>query len=317
MTWDETADPLVASIAEAASKIESARAKINLALHVRHRRPDGYHALDSLVVFAELADTITAFRRDERVIELSLDGDFAEILAETTAPADNLVYSVAAALFRAFPHQVPGGVWLNLTKDLPVAAGLGGGSADAAATLRLLNRIWRLGLALPELAGLGASLGADVPVCVYSRPARIEGIGERVTPVANIPPMPMVLVNPGVAVSTAAVFRRLGAVDRPALPPMPVRFVSQMELVFWLRKTRNDLFDPACAEAPAIAAVVRALAEDPDCMFARMSGSGATVFGIFLTMEAAGRAAERLRAERPEWWVAVTWTGSSPEGGSA
>ena len=267
--------------------------------------------LDSLVVFAELADTLTAFRRDESVVEVSVDGDFADILAETTLPEDNLVWSVADALIRAFPDRIPGGIRLNLTKELPVAAGLGGGSADAAATLRLLNRMWRLGLTTSELADLGVSLGADVPVCVLSRPARIEGFGERVTPVTTLPPMPLVLVNPGVAMETGSVFRRLRPAERPPLPPMPQRFVSLMELVFWLRKTRNDLFEPAREAAPVIETVVRMLASDADCLFARMSGSGATVFGIFLSIEAASRAAERLRDARPDWWVAVTWTGGS------
>ncbi len=311
MTADETADRLASSIAEAAAKIESARAKINLALHVLNRQPDGYHSLDSLVVFAELADTLIAYRRDEGVVEVAVDGDFADILAETTRPKDNLVYAVADALIRAFPDRIPGGIRLDLTKNLPVAAGIGGGSADAAATLRLLNRIWRLGLTIPELAGLGASLGADVPVCVYSRPARMEGGGERVTPVTTIPAMPLVLVNPGVAVETGSIFRRLKPAERPPLPPMPERPMSMMELVFWLRKTRNDLFGPACAAAPVIETVVRMLASDPDCRLARMSGSGATVFGIFLSIEAASRAADRLQDARPDWWVAVTWTGGS------
>ncbi|HET7717241.1 MAG TPA: 4-(cytidine 5'-diphospho)-2-C-methyl-D-erythritol kinase [Bauldia sp.] len=311
MTAEETADFLATHIAEAAAKIESARAKINLALHVLNRRPDGYHALDSLVVFAELADTLTAYRREESVVELSIDGDFAEVLTETTFPQDNLVYSVASALSRAFPNRVSGGVRLHLTKELPVAGGLGGGSADAAATLRLLNRIWRLGLTTAELVDLGANLGADVPVCVLSRPARIEGIGELVTPVTTLPAMPVVLVNPGVAMQTASVFRQLAPADRSPLPPMPSRFVSIMELVFWLRKTRNDLFEPACRAAPVIETAVRMLASDPDCMFARMSGSGATVFGIFLSIEAASRAAERIRDMRAGWWVAVTWTGGS------
>lgn len=311
MTADETADPLAISIAEAAAKIESARAKINLALHVLGRQPNGYHRLDSLVVFAELADTLTAGPRDESFVELGIDGEFAGVLAETTRPEDNLVHTVADALIRAFPDRVPGGVRLDLTKNLPVAAGIGGGSADAAATLRLLNRIWRLGLTIPELAELGASLGADVPACVFSRPARMEGVGDLVTPVTTIPAMPVVLVNPGVAVETGEIFRRLRPAERPPLPPMPEQFVSVMELVFWLRKTRNDLFEPACQVAPVIETMVRALASDPDCMFARMSGSGATVFGIFLSIEAASRAAERIQDARPDWWNAVTWTEGS------
>ncbi len=311
MTADETADPIAISIAEAAGKIESARAKINLALHVLNRRADGYHLLDSVVVFAELADRLTAGDSDESVVEIGIDGEFADDLAETTRPADNLVCAVADALIRAFPDRVPGGVRIDLTKNLPIAAGIGGGSADAAATLRLLNRIWRLGLTMPQLAELGASLGADVPVCVFSRPARMQGIGERVTPVVTIPAMPVVLVNPGVAVETGAIFRRLKPAERSPLPSMPERAMSPMELVFWLRKTRNDLFAPACEAAPVIETAVRMLASDSDCMFARMSGSGATVFGIFLSIDAASRAAERLQEARPNWWTAVTWTEGS------
>jgi 4-diphosphocytidyl-2-C-methyl-D-erythritol kinase len=311
MTADETADPLAALISEAASKIESARAKINLALHVLDRRADGFHSLDSLVVFAEVADTLTAFSRDESVIELSVDGQFAGDLAAVTAPEENLVFAVAYALIQAFPERPPGGVRLNLSKHLPVAAGLGGGSADAAATLRLLNRMWRLGLSLHELSGLGLSLGTDVPVCLLSRPARVEGIGEQVTPIPGVPALPVVLVNPGISVSTRSVFGRLQPGERAPLPPVPDGFGSLMELVFWLRKTRNDLFEPAATEFPVIETVVRKLASDPDCMFARMSGSGATVFGIFLSMEAASRAADRLHVARPDWWLAVTRTGGS------
>lgn len=311
MTQGETADLLSASIAEAAGKVETARAKINLALHVRGRRPDGYHELDSLVVFAELADVLTAYRRDEQAVELGIDGEFADLLAETTPPGDNLVYAVADALMRAFPDRIQDGIRLDLDKRLPIAAGIGGGSADAAATLRLLNRVWRLGLSTEQLAELGGSLGADVPVCVLSRPTRIEGIGERLTAVGTLPEMPVVLVNPGVAVQTAEVFRRLRNPDKSPLPPLPTRPVSAMELVFWLRRTRNDLFEPACGLAPVIEHAVRMLASDPDCMFARMSGSGATVFGIFLSIEAATAAAERIRDVRPDWWVAVTWTEGS------
>ncbi|MBN9020528.1 MAG: 4-(cytidine 5'-diphospho)-2-C-methyl-D-erythritol kinase, partial [Rhizobiales bacterium] len=208
MIRDETADLLTTAIAQAAAKIESARAKINLALHVVGRRPDGYHDLDSLVVFAEASDLLTAYQRDEPVIELGIDGEFADLLAETTPPGDNLVYAVADALMRTFPDRIDGGVRLDLAKNLPLAAGIGGGSADAAATLRLLNRIWRLGLTTEQMIDLGASLGADVPACVLSRPARIEGIGDRVTPVTTLPEMPVVLLNPGVAVPTADVFRR-------------------------------------------------------------------------------------------------------------
>ncbi len=309
---DETADPFTSFFSDAASKIESARAKINLALHVLHRRPDGYHNLDSLVVFAEIADTLTAFGRDER-------RDRARRRRATSPkslpkpPGRRTISSLPSPMRWCGPSRRagPAACGSTSTKELPVAAGLGGGSADAAATLRLLNRLWRLGLALPELAELGATLGADVPACLVSRPARIEGIGERVTPVPGIPALPLVLVNPGVALSTESVFGWLRPADRTPLPPLPSRFGSVMELVFWLRKTRNDLFEPAAAKAPAIETAVRLLASDPDCMFARMSGSGATVFGIFFSPEAAVRSAERLREARPDWWIAVTGTGGS------
>ena len=193
-------------------QIESARAKINLALHVLGRRGDGYHLLDSLVVFADLGDTLTAFPDDDGYVDLTVDGAFADDLEATTLPRNNLILAVAHALCEAFPDRSTGGVRLHLDKQLPIAAGLGGGSADAAAALRLLNRTWQLGLTDGELARLGLSLGADVPVCLASRPSRMRGIGEEVSPVAGIPPMPIVLVNPGISVSTA---RRLRANSRP------------------------------------------------------------------------------------------------------
>jgi 4-diphosphocytidyl-2-C-methyl-D-erythritol kinase len=308
---ERTVDPVSALVSAAASKVESARAKINLALHVLDRRADGYHVLDSLVVFAQVADRLTIFGVDEGFIDLAVDGPFAEDLLATTAPDDNLVLAVARGLAEVYPDRSAGGVRLHLSKQLPVAAGLGGGSADAAAALRLLNRLWRLDLSHHQLAHLGLSLGADVPVCLLSRPARVQDIGETITPVSGIPAMTVVLVNPGVAVSTRRVFRRLERTEGLPLPPIPEPAGSLMEFVFWLRKTRNDLFAPASKEAPAIEKAVRALAADPDCLFARMSGSGATVFGIFMSNEAADRAAARLHAAEPHWWVAVTRTDGS------
>jgi 4-diphosphocytidyl-2-C-methyl-D-erythritol kinase len=310
MIRDETADLLTTSIAEAAARVESARAKINLALHVRGRRADGYHDLESLVAFTELADVLSVSPHDQPAIEIGIDGPFADRLAETTPPADNLVYAVADALIRSFPDRAPAGIRLELAKNLPLAAGIGGGSADAAAALRLLNRTWQVGLTMEQLIELGAHIGADVPACVLSRPALVEGIGEHVTPVA-LPEIPLVLVNPGVAVATPDVFRRLRSANKSPLPPLPAGFASIMEVVLWLRKTRNDLFEPACAIAPVIERVVRTLAGDPDCLFTRMSGSGATVFGIFPTIDTAMAAAERLGEAQPDWWIAVTRTEGS------
>ncbi len=308
---EATVDAVSAAISQARSQIEPARAKINLALHVLDRRGDGYHVLDSLVVFADLGDTLTAFPDDDGYVDLTVDGAFADDLEATTLPGNNLILAVALGLCEAFPDRSTGGVRLHLDKQLPIAAGLGGGSADAAAALRLLNRTWQLGLSDGELARLGLSLGADVPVCLASSPSRMRGIGEEVSPVPGIPPMPIVLVNPGISVSTGAVFARLGAGERTPLPPLPEPIGPLMEFIFWLRKTRNDLFEPAMAEAPLIEKAVRALAADPDCVFARMSGSGGTVFGIFMSSDAADRAAARLRASKPDWWVAATRTGGS------
>lgn len=308
---DRTVDPVSALISEAASRVESARAKINLALHVLDRRDDGYHVLDSLVVFATVADTLTVHDESDGYINLTVDGQFADDLEASTAPMDNLVFAVANGLAEAFPGRAGDGLRLHLTKHLPIAAGIGGGSADAAATLRLLNRYWNLGLSTRQLAQLGLSLGADVPVCLASRPSRMQGIGEEVTPVPGIPGMTIVLVNPGVNISTRDVFRRLEIDDPTPLPPIPDVAGSLVQFVFWLRETRNDLFVPAIAEAPLIEKAVRALASDQDCIFARMSGSGGTAFGVFMSHNAANRAAERLLAAEPNWWVAVTATEGS------
>ena len=155
------------------------------------------------------------------------------------------------------------------------------------------------------------SLGSDVPVCLVSRPSRMQGAGETVTPVSGVPGMTIVLVNPGIRVSTRKVFRRLEITDSAPLPPIPDASRSLVQFIFWLRETRNDLFVPAIAEAPPIETAVRALASDKDCIFARMSGSGATAFGVFMSSNAAKRAAQRLHAAEPGWWVAVTTTEGS------
>ena len=308
---EATVDAASPALSRAAQQTEFAKAKVNLALHVPGRRADGYHLLDSLVVFAEIGDTLTALPNEEGGTGLIVEGRFGRDLESATAAGGNLVLAVANGLREAFPIPRTSGVMLHLEKRLPVASGLGGGSADAAAALRLLDRLWHLELSADVLAGIGLSLGADVPVCLASRPSRMRGIGEELDAVSGIPPMPMVLVNPGVTVATGNVFRRLDASERPGLPPLPEPGHGLMEFVFWLRRTRNDLFEPAMAEAPPVKTAARALAADPDCALARMSGSGATVFGIFMSMDAAERAAARIRKAQPDWWVVVTRTAGS------
>lgn len=308
---ETTGDTLAALISNVAAKVETARAKINLALHVLGRRTDGYHLIDTLVVFADMGDTLRATPRDEALVKLTVDGPFGDELAGSTRAEDNLVFRAADELIASFPRRRIGGVRLDLTKRLPVASGLGGGSADAAAALRLLDRLWNLGAGPARLAEIGARLGADVPMCLISKPLQAGGIGERITLAPSIPALPLLLVNPGVPVATRNVFRRLAPGERPPMWPLPARFANRIEFAQWLRMTRNDLCEPAIAEARVVGTVVKAVAADAECLFANLSGSGATVFGIFNSRAAAERAAGRIHEKRPGWWVAVTQSGGA------
>lgn len=267
-----------------------APAKINLFLHVGEKRPDGYHALQSLVVFAEEGDTLQLARSD--VLTLAIDGRFGAGLA---AEADNLVLKAARALSVA-SH-------MTLTKNLPVASGIGGGSADAAAALRGLSRLWDLDDT--KLLDIAASLGSDVPVCVAGKPAWMEGRGEILSPVTGVPPLPMLLVNPGVAVSTADIFRALASRRGTDLPRADA-FHGTGDLLAFLRTTANDLEAPALALQPIIAEVLQAMR--PGALLARMSGSGATCFALFETVEQAADAARTISAAHPSWWVRATRT---------
>jgi 4-diphosphocytidyl-2-C-methyl-D-erythritol kinase len=280
-----------------------APAKINLALHITGRRADGYHRLDSLVVFAAVGDTIEAIAAPNST-EPALDmiGPFA---AGLDGGSDNLVMRAAHA------HAAAGGridgLALRLIKRLPVASGIGGGSADAAATLRLLDKIAPLPSRDPDARlAMATSLGADVPMCLHSSPLRATGIGEWVDPLYPFPALPMVLVNPGIAVSTPAVFKRLQHADNLPLPEIPPAFADPAALVEWLVQTRNDLEAPAIEALPVIADCLAALNETAGCRLARMSGSGATVFGLFADASMAERAAERIAAQHPDWWVVAT-----------
>jgi len=290
------------SAAAAARPTEAAPAKVNLALHVRGRRPDGYHELDTLVVFAADGDTVELAEGGDR---LTIDGPFGALLRGDGT--ENLVLRAARRLAARAGRSWPA---LRLTKNLPVAAGLGGGSADAAATLRLLTRAWQLPLDDGELAAEGIALGADVPMCLKSRPLVARGRGERIAEVAGFPPLSMVLVHPAVAVSTGQVFARLDSPEDPPLPDLPDRFGSVADFVRWLRPTRNGLSDAARDIAPAIGNALLALS-NTGAMFARMSGSGATCFGIFPFADAAEHAARIIRAAEPTWWVSTTTTGGS------
>lgn len=266
-----------------------APAKINLTLHVTGRRADGYHLLDSLVAFADLGDRITAEHAES--LTLQITGPFAPVLAPDP---QNLVLR-AAGLFAA-----DRGAAITLDKHLPVASGIGGGSADAAATLVALSRLW--GLPIPARV---VSLGADVPACLDGRSLRMSGVGEVIEPLASLlPPAAVVLANPGVAVPTPAVFSALDRHDHPPMPRELPRLRDLAELAAFLGMMRNDLEKPAQGIAPVIAAVRQALSAQPGCRIARMSGSGATCFGLFDDPLSASAAAQSLRRAHPAWWVA-------------
>lgn len=272
---------------------EFAAAKVNLSLHVTGQRPDGYHLLDSLVVFADVGDRVSVAPAPELgpELDLTLVGPAAEGLR---AEADNLVLRAA----RAF--GVNAGAAITLEKHLPVASGIGGGSADAAAALRALARLWDL--PLPDAAAV-LRLGADVPVCLQGRPVRMQGVGEIITPLPALPEGWLLLVNPGVGVSTPAVFRALPRKDNPPMPAALPPFADLAALAGWLAAQRNDLEPPAMALQPVIAQVKAALQAQPGCRIARMSGSGATCFGLFAAKAEAEQAAAALRQANPGWWV--------------
>ncbi|MEW5728494.1 MAG: 4-(cytidine 5'-diphospho)-2-C-methyl-D-erythritol kinase [Pseudomonadota bacterium] len=272
-----------------------APAKVNLYLHVVGRRADGYHLLDSLVAFAGVGDTIAVEAATE--LTLTVDGPTAALLP----PGDNIVEKAARLL--AGHAGVTSGAVIRLTKRLPVAAGIGGGSADAAATLTALDRLWGLGLPAAELAALGLRIGADVPVCLAGRPTAMAGIGDRLSPAPALPPAWLVLVNPMVGLSTPAVFKaRQGCFSDHA--PLETTPRDAAHLAGLLRARRNDLTEAAVSLVPEVAVALELIEGTGGCLLARMSGSGATCFGLFAREAEAAAAAAAVTAARPGWWVA-------------
>jgi 4-diphosphocytidyl-2-C-methyl-D-erythritol kinase len=285
-------------VAEAPAVVRRfAPAKLNLYLHVLGRRADGYHRLESLVVPLDLGDEIEAERAG--ALSLTLAGPFAPALAATP---DNIVLRAARELAAA--AGIAPLAALRLTKRLPVAAGLGGGSSDAAATLQALMALWGVALDANALDVLALRLGADVPVCLRRAPQLVGGIGERLEPAPRLPAFAVALVNPGIELATAQVFAALQSRDNPPAPPFGSP-ASAAELAGLLRKRRNDLEVPARALAPAVGDALAALAGQPGCLLARMSGSGATCFGLFAERAAAARAAAAIGAAAPGWWAAA------------
>jgi len=277
----------------------SAPAKVNLCLHVAERRADGYHDLESLVAFVVHGDEITL--EHARELSLSAVGPFGAML-----PPDNDNLALKAARLLADKVGRPPAVRITLRKNLPVASGLGGGSADAAAVLRGLASLWKLEIDRETLIGTAALLGADVPVCLDCAVAWIEGRGERITSLSPLPEMPLLLVNPAVPVSTAEVFSALGARSGLKFVCPRAPFCDLQALVAFLSSTTNDLEAPARKIAPAICDALEELRDMPEILIARMSGSGATCFGIFETNESARSAAALLKERHQEWWIVNT-----------
>ncbi len=281
-----------------AARIEElARAKVNLALHITGQREDGYHMLDSLVVFPEVGDLISV--EPAPGFSLRITGEFSEKIQGN--PSDNLVIKAANMLAEHVPSA--SGAQIELEKSLPVAAGIGGGSADAAATLRALAKIWSASPSLADLFGLALSLGADVPMCLEEKPAHIRGIGEIVEPLADFPSGAIVLVNPMIEISTPITFRALEKKDNTPLPEMPAQFGCMKALANWLKTCRNDLQKPAISQASEISEVLDLLASQQETLLARMSGSGATCFALCETLEAARKIASHLHEIRENWWI--------------
>jgi 4-diphosphocytidyl-2-C-methyl-D-erythritol kinase len=282
---------------------DQAPAKVNLTLRILGRRADGYHELESLVVFARLGDRLTL--SPDGALGLDIDGPTAAAAGDI---ADNLVLRAANALTALIDGLRPGR--FGLTKHLPVAAGLGGGSADAAAALRLLARLNDLAQQDPRLEEAARETGADVPVCLQPRGRLMRGIGEILSAPLDLPALPAVLVNPGVAVPTRDVFAKLGLRSGETCGAAdeidPRRLKDRDALMAYLGQHPNDLERPAVALQPVIAQVLAALADQKGCALARMSGSGATCFGLFGSDAEAAAAAQALASARPAWWVAAT-----------
>lgn len=279
-------------------RVELARAKVNLALHITGQRSDGYHLLDSLVVFPQIGDRIALEAADR--LELVLEGPFARDL---DGPSDDNLILKSVRTFADRAGIPTPSVRLTLTKRLPVASGVGGGSSDAATTLRLLEDFTGVYLDENDLYALALSLGADVPVCMYPEPQIMRGIGEELEPGPELPLCSIVLVNPKVGVSTSDVFKAMTRRDNPAMPLVPDQFDSLSQLAGYLASCRNDLQDAAVSLCGEIGDVLGVLEADSRVEFARMSGSGATCFGLCEVADALNIERE-LRTAHPEWWIA-------------
>jgi len=282
-----------------ASDRELAPAKINLALHVTRRRPDGFHELESLFAFAQLSDEIHAQIAHSN--QFVVKGPFGDAIPHSE---DNLVLRAVAAFNSKWPDAVPHKLAVTLTKNLPVAAGIGSGSADAAAMLRVLAGLSRVEIEHEALHEVALGLGADVPACLSSKPALVSGIGETIVPIKPFPEGHIVLINPLVPISTPDVFGRLKRTNSSGLPKITKPLEDVRTLAAWLETTRNDLAEPAIEIVPEIAKITGDLAKTAGCLIARMSGSGATVFGLYTSGDEAEKAGQEMTEKWPDSWIA-------------
>ncbi|MTI10341.1 4-(cytidine 5'-diphospho)-2-C-methyl-D-erythritol kinase [Curvivirga aplysinae] len=277
---------------------EFAAAKVNLDLLVTGKREDGYHLLDSLVVFTEFGDHIRVSEAEE--LSLDVSGPYK---AAVPLDGSNLVLKAAKALQTKL--NIKTGAKIHLEKNIPAAAGVGGGSADAAATLKALMRLWDIKMPVEELSELGLTLGADIPVCLLSQSAIMRGVGEDIRKIAPLPPLYMLLVNPGVSLSTPDVFKARAAelsdiADRSALMD---KTLSRQDFLNLCLAQKNDLTEAAANLAPVVTEVLNVIEKQSDCLMVRMSGSGATCFGLFADIEAADMAKNAVLRYNTDWWA--------------
>ncbi len=275
-------------------------AKINLFLHVLGKRPDGYHSLESLFYFPNIFDEIEIIEgaKEKR---LEVNGQFADRLQNNLD--DNLIIKTYKTLKNLHPNKIPE-LSFKLTKNLPVASGIGGGSANAATILRELSREYNLGLSYEELFKIGVEIGADVPACVLSRPCFAKGIGESISEVVEMHKLNILMVNPLKPVATAEIFKM--GFERFSKPiKKELGFRSTQSLIDFLENTRNDLELNAKKLCPEITGILETISKQGGCLFSRMSGSGATCFGIFETSDKANTAKENILKDNPSYWVAV------------
>ena len=281
-----------------------APAKLNLFLHLTGCRSDGYHTLQSLIGFADIGDVVEI--EPANSFFFSIEGPFAEVLEkEGMYSDDNLVCQAAQGLSQIVEKNLD--IHIRLTKNLPVASGLGGGSSDAAAVIWGLQEYWSLSRDTPYLWPLMTKLGADVPMCLHCQPQLVSGIGDELGPVTFMPEIPILLVNPLQSCQTADVFLRSASKAYKDAIDVPAGFSSVFELAAFLQKCENDLYDGAVSLLPEISNVMSALETQNDCLFASMSGSGATCFGLFETMREAEKVAKIIANDNPDWWVNTGW----------